>query len=446
MVCTITTLALIAAGCSGGDGGRGEPNKVITVAAVDTMEDTETLLSEFEKNHPDTKVQFVILPENELREEVPKDIATEGGQYDVVAIGPYEAPIWAARGWLTKLDDYVGKGDYDVEDLMPQLREALSYQGHLYAVPYYGESSFLMYRKDLFAAAALTMPGRPTWQQVAEFAAKLHDPKNGVVGICLRGQSGWGQLLAPLNTVILTFGGRWFDENWNPQLTSPETKQAVQFYVDLVRNYGQPNASNSGHSECKTLMAEGKAAMWYDATVFGRSLEDTRESKVAGKIGYAPAPVVKTKNSGWLWAWSLAIPITSKDPDAAWEFASWATSKEYVRLVGQELGWVRVPPGSRLSTYELPRYREATTAFAQATLDAIQTVNVAQPGVHPQPWVGVQYVGIPEFQGLGNRVSAEISSAIAGQQTVDEALAKAQLFAEDVVKGGGYRKNLSDGT
>lgn len=439
---SVAIFSMIAVACGGGgEEKNAQQNKTITVAAVDVMEDAGKLISEFEKDHPDIKVRLEFLPENDLRELVPKDIATEGGRYDVVAIGPYEAPIWAARGWLTKLDDYASRGDYDVGDLIPPLREALTYRDGLYAVPYYGESSFLMYRRDLFAKAGLTMPERPTWQQVAEFAAKLHDPQNNTTGICLRGLPGWGQLLAPLNTVILTFGGRWYDEHWNPQLTSPETKQAVQFYVDLVRQYGQPDASKAGHSECRTLMAEGKAAMWYDATVFGSVLEDVNESKVAGRLGYTPAPVMKTEDAGWLWAWSLAIPSTSKNPDAAWEFASWATSKDYLKLVGLKLGWVRVPPGSRVSTYQLPEYREATKAFAQPTLDAIEAVNGRQPGVHPQPWVGVQYVGVPEFAGLGNRVSAEISAAIAGQQSVDEALEKAQLFAEDVVKGGGYKKD-----
>jgi sorbitol/mannitol transport system substrate-binding protein len=440
---SIVTLALTATACSGaGGGGGGGGGKTVTVATVanPAMQDIEKLSSEFKKDHSDINVKFVILPENELRDRVTQDIATQAGQYDVTTIGTYEVPIWAKNGWLTKLDDKANSGDYDVGDLMPPVKKALTYQGGLYAVPFYGESSFLMYRKDLFQKAGLTMPAKPTWQQVQQFAAKLTNKSQKMAGICLRGLPGWGEVLAPLDTAILTFGGRWYDENWNAHLTDPATKEAVQFYVDTVRKYGEPGAPNAGFSECLTAMAQGNAAMWYDATVAAGSLEDPATSKVAGKMGYAPAPVVKTENSGWLWAWSLAIPKTSKNQDAAWTFVSWATSKGYLKLVGQKLGWARVPPGSRSSTYEIPEYKKAAAAFADPTLQSIKNVNVEKPGLYPQPWVGVQYVAIPEFQDLGTKVAQEISAAIAGRQSVDAALSKAQKYATQTAKEGGYQK------
>jgi sorbitol/mannitol transport system substrate-binding protein len=307
-------------------------------------------------------------------------------------------------------------------------------------VPFYGESSFLMYRKDLFQKAGLTMPDHPTWQQVQGFAAKLDDKANHVAGICLRGLPGWGEVLAPLNTVILTFGGRWYDTDWNAYLNSPPTKQAVNFYVDLVKKYGEPGAPSAGFAECLNATGQGNAAMWVDATVAASLLEDPSTSKVAGKMGYVPAPVVKTDSSGWLWAWSLALPKSSKKQDAAWKFMSWATDKEYMKLVGEKLGWTRVPPGSRKSTYQIPEYQQAAKAFAPPTLSAIEGVNVEQPGLYPQPWVGVQYVSIPEFPDLGTKVSQEISSAIAGKESVDDALTKAQEYAEKTAKDGGYKK------
>jgi sorbitol/mannitol transport system substrate-binding protein len=438
----IVAVPLSLAACSGaGGGGGGDGGKTVTVATVANpqMQDMEKLLPEFKKAHPDINVRFVILPENELRDRVTQDIATQAGQYDVTTIGTYEVPIWAENDWLTRLDEKAS-GDYDVGDLVAPVKEALSYKDGLYAVPFYGESSFLYYRKDLFQQAGLTMPEKPTWQQVADFATKLNNPSKKIAGICLRGLPGWGEVLAPLNTVILTFGGRWYDMEWNAHLTDPETKQAVQFYTDLVRKAGEPGAPNAGFSECLTAMGQGTAAMWYDATVGAGSLEDPATSKVAGKVGYVAAPVFKTQNSGWLWAWSLAIPKTSKNADAAWTFASWATSKEYIKLVGEKLGWARVPPGSRMSTYQLPEYQKAAAAFAKPTLDQIEAVNVKQPGLHPQPWVGVQYVTIPEFQDLGTKVSQEISAVIAGRQTVDQALAKAQKYAEETAVEGKYKK------
>lgn len=431
---------LAASACSGAGGGGNDDGESITIATVANpqMQDIEQLSTHFEEE-TGIDVEFVVLPENELRDRVTQDIATGSGQYDIVTIGTYETPIWASNGWLTNLDEYASDPDYDVDDLLGPVREALTYEDSLYAVPFYGESSFLMYRTDLFEAAGLTMPENPTWDEVADLAAELNDPENDVAGICLRGLAGWGEVLAPLNTVINTFGGRWYDEEWNAQLTSPETVEAVQFYVDLVSQYGEPGAANAGFSECLTATSQGNAAMWLDATVGASVLEDPESSDAAGNMGYVPAPVMETDSSGWLWAWSLAVPETSESKDAAWEFMSWATGKDYMHLVGEELGWTRVPPGSRASTYEIPEYMEAASAFAPQTLEAIQSVDVNRPGLYEQNWAGVQYISIPEFQDLGTRVAQEISAAIAGNQTVEEALEKAQGYAEEVAVEGGYK-------
>jgi sorbitol/mannitol transport system substrate-binding protein len=432
-----------AGGGGGGGGGSGGGQATITVATVANpqMQDIQKLSSVFEKDNPNIKVKFVILPENELRDRVTQDIATKGGQYDVVTIGTFEAPQWAKNGWIENLSPYTQKdSSYDVNDLIPAVAKALSYNNSLYAVPFYGESSFLMYRKDLFDQAGLKMPAQPTWDQVAQFARKLNDPKKNLAGICLRGLPGWGELFAPLNTVVNTFGGRWYDMDWNAQLTEAPFKQATQFYVNLVKDAGEPGAPNSGFTECLTSYSQGHAAMWYDATVAASLLEDPKTSKVVGKNGYAPAPVKDTSWSGWLWAWSLAMPSDSKKKDAAWKFMSWATSKDYIKLVGNQLGWPRVPPGSRLSTYQIPQYKQAAAAFADLTLKAINQADITNAGTQPRPYTGVQYVSIPEFQSLGTAVSQEISAAIAGRETVDQALAKGQQQANQVAKEAGYQK------
>jgi sorbitol/mannitol transport system substrate-binding protein len=443
LVLTLAAGACTGAGGGGGGGGSSGGKATITVATVANpqMQDIAKLASTFEKDNPNITVKFVVLPENELRDRVTQDIATKGGQYDVVTIGTFEVPQWAKNGWIENLGPYTQKDtNYDVNDLIPTVAKALSYNNSLYAVPFYGESSFLMYRKDLFDQAGLKMPAQPTWDQVAQFARKLNNPKKNQAGICLRGLPGWGELFAPLNTVVNTFGGRWYDMNWNAQLTEAPFVQATQFYVNLVKEAGEPGAPNSGFTECLTTYSQGHAAMWYDATVAASLLEDPKSSKVVGKNGYAPAPIKDTKWSGWLWAWSLAMPSTSKNKDAAWKFMSWATSKDYIKLVGQQLGWARVPPGSRQSTYQLPEYKKAAAAFADLTLQAIDQADVNNAGTQPRPYTGVQYVGIPEFQSLGTSVSQEISAAIAGRETVQQALEKGQKQAEQVAKDAGYKK------
>ena len=439
-------LALVLGGCSGAGGssggGSGGDDKSITVLMVGNpqMEDISKLAADNFTKSTGITVRFTILPENELRDKVTQDIANQGGQYDVVTIGAYEAPIWAKNGWLHELSSYASAdASYDQADLLKPMVDSLSGEdGKLYAAPFYGESSFLMYNKDLFAAKNLTMPERPTWAQVADFAAQLDDKGKGVAGICLRGLPGWGEVFAPLTTVVNTFGGTWFDADWNAKVSSPEFKEATQFYVDLVRKHGQAGAPQSGFTECLNTFGQGKAAMWYDATSAAGSLEDPNSSKVAGKVGYVYAPVNKTQNSGWLWAWAFAMPKTTKQADNAWKFMSWATGKEYEKLVGTSLGWPRVPSGKRTSTYAIPEYKESSKAFADVTLGAIEAANPKNPGVQPRPAIGVQFVGIPEFADLGTKVSQEVSAALAGSKTVDQALADGQKLAEDVAKK--YRK------
>jgi sorbitol/mannitol transport system substrate-binding protein len=434
-----TTLVLSACGgsSSGGGGGSSSGPQTITVAVVNNpqMADIQKLTKDgFEKSHPKIHVKYVTLDENTLRDQVTKDVAAGGGQFDVVMIGPYEVPTWAQNKWIVDLTDKAAKDTaYKVDDLIKPIRDSLSVNGKLYAVPFYGESSFLMYRTDLLKAAGLTMPAKPTWDQVATIAKKLNDPSKGRAGICLRGKTGWGENLAPLDTVVNTFGGQWFDTKWNAHLTDPAFKEAVNFYVNLIKDAGEKGAGNFSFNECANAMQQDKAAMWYDATV-GASVIDAPGSPIAGKLGFAPAPVVKTENAGWLWSWALSIEGASKHQDAAWTYMSWATSKQYIDYAGGKLGWAAVPPGSRYSTYDNPEYQKAAAAFAKPTLDEINSVNVKQPGVNAQPVAGVQYVGIPEFEDLGTRVSQEITAVIAGQQSVDSALNKAQGYAETVGK------------
>ncbi|HEY0532436.1 MAG TPA: sugar ABC transporter substrate-binding protein [Actinoplanes sp.] len=435
-------LLLLTAGCSGagstGSGSGGSDDNTITALMVGNpqMEDIQKLTADNFTKQTGIKVKFTILPENELRDKVTQDVANQGGQYDVATVGAYEVPIWAKNGWLQQLSDRANAdAGYDTGDLLKPMVAALTGDdGKMYGAPFYGESSFLMYNKDLFAAKGLTMPEHPTWDQVAGFAAKLNDKSKGVAGICLRGLPGWGELFAPLTTVVNTYGGTWFEKDWTPKVNAPEFKQATQFYVDLVKKYGESGAPQSGFTECLNTFGQGKAAMWYDATSAAGTLEDPKASKVAGHVGYVYAPVEKTDYSGWLWTWSWVMPKTTKKADAAWKFISWATSKDYEQLVGTKLGWSRVPSGKRTSTYAIPQYKDSAKAFADVTLGSIEHANPQNPGLQPRPALGVQYVGIPEFADLGTKVSQEVSASIAGSTTVDKALDDGQQQAEAVAK------------
>jgi sorbitol/mannitol transport system substrate-binding protein len=423
---------LAAAACSGGSGASNAPGEV-TVAVVSnpliTGQMEPLAKSNFEKMYPGIHVKFATYTEGDLRAAIEKDVSTHSNSFNVIMIGPYETPLFAKNGWLENLStQFIAKDpSYDASDLLPPIAKSLSYKGDLYAVPFYGESSMVFYRKDLFAKAGLTMPAHPTWAQIQGFAAKLNKPGQ-VSGICLRGLAGWGDNMASLDTVVNTFGGQWFDMNWKPQLTSPAFVKATNFYVNLVRKYGEPGAANDSFNQLLTLYGQGKCAMWYDATVAATSIASNYKSMYAN-TGYALAPVNLTKSSGWLWTWALGIPKGVANSADAWKFVSWATSKNYDSLVAKKYGWAAVPPGTRTSLYNNPQYQQAAKAFAGITLASINSTDPLHPTLHPVPYVGIQYVDIPQFESLGVQVAQQIAGAIAGTETVSQALKTSQADA-----------------
>jgi sorbitol/mannitol transport system substrate-binding protein len=424
-------------GCAGWGGGTGGSPDSINVLMVNNpqMVDLQRLTADHFTKETGIRVNFTVLPENDVRDKISQEFSSQAGQYDIATVSNFEIPIYARSKWIAPLDSYIAADPgFDQGDILgPMVKSLSGPNGKVYGEPFYGESSFLMYRKDLLAAKGLTMPAQPTWPQVADIAAKLDGAQPGMAGICLRGQPGWGQVFAPLTTVVNTFGGTWFNQNWQPGVNDQPFRDAVQFYVDLVRTQGENGAPQAGFTECLNNLIQGKAAMWYDATSAAGSLEAS-DSPVRGKIGYAPAPVLKTKTSGWLYAWSWGIEQASQKQDKAWRFISWASGKDYERLVGEQLGWARVPAGKRSSTYELPEYLKVASAFAAPTRDAIANADPSNPGLQPRPAPGIQFIDIPEFPGLGTQVSQYVSSAIAGQMSVGEALDLGQRLAEDVAE------------
>lgn len=395
----------------------------------------QRLSKEFERSSG-IKLNWVVLGESILRQRLTVDISTGGNTFDLMTIGSYETPLWAARGWVLPMDDL--GADYDYNDIFEVIRQGLSWHGKLYAAPFYGESSFTYYRRDQFEKAGLTMPEQPTYEQIRGFAARLHDPAHNLYGICLRGEPGWGQNVAYLSTMVHTFGGRWMDMKWQPQLTSQPWVDAIRFYVDLLKSYGPPGSVTDGYNEDRALFSNGNCAMWLDSTAAAGYILDPSQSRVARSTGFAKAPIAKVPDgSAWVWGWALAIPRSSTKVEMAKRFIKWATSKQYVAMVGERYGWLLAPPGTRKSTYENPAYQRAAP-FARLVREAILGANFTKPSALPVPYVGIQYVGIPEFQAIGTEVGQEISAALTGSVTVEQALALAQGEAERELRRGGY--------
>jgi sorbitol/mannitol transport system substrate-binding protein len=438
LVCAATLIAALASTASSSPA----QEKTIRVAIVGNpqMEDIARLTPSLFTNRTGIRVRYSILEEGRLREIVTRDVGSGGRQFDVVMIGPYEAPQFGASGLLQNLTPLAKRDrSYRFNDLIPAVRNALSANGRMYASPFYGESSFVMYRKDVMRANGVTVPARPTWDQIARIARRIDT--NRMAGICLRGKPGWGDLGASFTTVLNTFGGTWWSAKANgepdkAQVDKPAFKETLTFYVNLVRDAGERDAANASFNECLAQYRDGRVAMWYDATVAAGILE-ANDSAVKGKNGYALAPVKKTKASGWLWTWALAIPRESPDPATAWRYISWATGPAYIKAAGTRIpgGWAAIPPGTRFSTYQIPQYKRAAKAFAAITLAAMKAAPIKNPGTTKRPGVpGVQYVGIPEFQDVGNQCTEQFSSVIAGRTSIDDALEACQEIASQAIQ------------
>jgi sorbitol/mannitol transport system substrate-binding protein len=436
----VAIVGAVAVGCGGsGDSSDSKTAKggSINVAIVDNpqMKDIAALTPKLFTAKSGIKVKYTVLDEGTLRQVTTRDVAAGGRQFDVAMIGMYEAPQFGSSGSLVDLTPQAqGDASYKLDDIIPSVRNGLSADGKLYASPFYAESSFLMYRKDVLDKAGVEMPAKPTWQEIATIAQKVNKPD--MAGICLRGKPGWGDLGASFTTVLNTFGGTWWSAKPDgsidkAMIAQPEFKQALGFYVNLVKTAGEKDAANASFNECLSQYKDGKVAMWYDATVAAGLLEAS-DSPVKGKNGYAPAPVDKTAASGWLWSWALAIPKTTSNQEQAWKYVAWATGPDYIKEAGPSIpgGWASIPPGTRKSTYEIPEYKKAAEAFAQPTLDAMSSAPIDNPGTTKRPGLpGVQYVGVPEFQDVGNQCTQQFSAVIAGRASVDTALSNCQQIA-----------------
>ena len=431
-----TLRALLSATALLGMSGFAMAETTLTIATVNNgdMIRMQKLTDDFTTANPDIKLSWVTLEENDLRQKVTKDISTKGGQYDILTIGMYETPIWGAKGWLVPLT-----GLDDPADILPAVAGGLSVNGTLFAAPFYGESSFVMYRKDLMAKAGLTMPDAPTWDFIIDAANKMTDRANGVNGICLRGKAGWGENMAFIGSMANSFGARWFDEKWKPQFDTQEWKDTLNTYLKVMKDDGPAGASGNGFSENLALFQSGKCGMWADATAAGSFVVDPKASSVAANVGFTLAPDKGLgKRANWLWAWALAIPAGSQKVDAAQKFVAWATSRHYAELVASKEGWANVPPGTRISLYSNPEYLKVP--FAKMTLASMNAADPKHPTVKPVPYVGVQFASIPEFAGIGTKVGELFSAALAGHMTADEALAQAQTYTTDAMTKAGYIK------
>lgn len=423
--------ALLAlAGCGADE--EQQDGTTLTIAAVDNVDlDTlEELSGAFLEQHPGVQIEWVRESENELRETVSTDVGTGAGRFDVATVGTYEAQVWAGQGQLSPLEDM--PAGFDAEAFVPEVRDALSHEGTLQAAPLYAESTVTMYRTDLLDEVGIELPEQPTWDDVLE-AARAVDEQTDTAGACVRGKPGWGENTAVITAMAHSYGARWFDEEWVPELDSDAWRAASETYLALAE-LAPEGVAEAGYTENLARFQAGECGIWVDATTAASAVTDEDASSVAGDVGFARAPGTEQgRPSNWLWSWALAIPESSDDKELAREFVTWATSAEYAELVAQEKGWAAVPAGHRTDLYDNASYIDAAP-FAELTLESIRSSQIQEPTTQPVPYTGMQYVDVPAFQSLGNAVGQQYSAAISGDLTLEQTLERSQWVADQTIE------------
>ncbi|MEN3186921.1 MAG: sugar ABC transporter substrate-binding protein, partial [Atribacterota bacterium] len=399
----------------------------ITVA-LRSLPETDFIVSKLAefKMMTGINVQIVTYPEQQLREREVIDVSTGAGAYDVIAIDSVFIPEFARAGWITPIEPYLD-ASYNVEDISAFVRGLLSYEGKIYAGPVYSEATQLMYRKDLFEEAGLQPP--QTMEEYEEYAKKFTNPPD-LFGVAMRGLRGNGMNIYIWSEWLWSYGGKYFDENWNPVFNSPEGILATENYAKLLQNYGPPGVATYGWDDVQNAFTSGKVAMIIDATNFYTRIEDPTKSAIAGKIGYAVVPAGPAGRFPGNYSLGFAISAvgakTEQEKGAAAEFIKWATSQDIELSKALQANIISV---TRDSVFNDPAFQ---AKFGGDWLTStVESFRITYPGYRPL---------IEEWREIGDRLGIAVENVIAGIQPAKTALDEAAAYAAEVLMRTGKLK------
>ena len=395
---------------------------------------------------------LAMLPELELFDKMVLDLSSGSGMYDMVQMPACGVTVkWARAGWVEPLDPYIKNPQLtdaawlDVNDYVQKWIDVMRYKGNLYGLPSYGESDILFYRTDLFEKYGVKVP--TTLDELEEAARKLTldtdgDGKTDIYGITLRGIRGHTSNVYIWAGFLRAFGGKFFRggdpekglppdapkgiQNWEPMINSPESIKATEYYARLLQKNAPKDVASYHWYGVAEAMSTGITAMVIDATPFAAIFSNPDESRVAGKVGYAPGPQVPS-----IWISAFAINAASKNKQATWLWLQWVTSKQIqLRYALKEDGGS--PDVSRMSVVNDPRYREKWS-IGSPTGDFLdvswENINRSSPDYRPR---------IPEYWEIGDRIGIAIEEVITGTKTAKRALDEAQKDVDRIMRDAGY--------
>jgi ABC-type glycerol-3-phosphate transport system substrate-binding protein len=380
------------------------------------------------------KVRAEKVPPGQIRQKAMLDLSSRTTTYATHAADPMYYPLYVANKWVEPLDKYLNDATltdaawYNYNDILKAWRDADSVDGKPYGIPYDGEVTVQVYRKDLYDAKGLHPA--TTYDQLLSNAKALHDPANRVYGLALRGFSGAGQNMYIYPSIFRSFGGEWF-KGKDIVVNSPEAVNALNWYVNALSAYAPPAVRNWNWPDIADAFSQGTVATYIDAHSSAAVLMNPEKSKVIGKVGFARwprGPNGKRVTSIWNWGFPINAALTEKQKKATWLFIQWATSAE----TQARTSWKFAGPAKRSGVNRLSAWKSAE--FAQAVGGAGPNFIAAALESLEQDTDVEWRPRVPQWPAIGETMATAIQSALVGQKKPKEALDEAQARIQQILK------------
>ena len=381
------------------------------------------------------KVRFEKVPPGQIRQKAMLDLSSKTGTYATSATDPMYYPLYVSNKWIEPIDRYLSDSTltdakwFDNDDIFKAWRDANSYEGKPYAVPYDGEVTVQVYRKDLYDAKGLK--AAETLDEFLKNAAAINDPTNRVYGMALRGFAGAGQNMYIYPSLFREFGGEWF-KGKKVVVDSPEAVKALEWYVDAESKYAPPAVRNWNWPDIADAFSQGTLGCYIDAHSSASVLMNPEKSKVIGKIAYArwpKGPTGKRCTSIWNWGFPINAALSDKQKKATWLFVTWAASAETQARTSWKFNGPAKRTGlNRASLWKSPDFVAMTKDFGPNFVDAALTSLQQDTDVEWRPRV-------PQWPAIGDTMATAIQAALVGQKKPKPALDDAQARIDQVLKG-----------
>jgi ABC-type glycerol-3-phosphate transport system substrate-binding protein len=380
-------------------------------------------------------VGFEKVPPGQIRQKAILDLSSKGTAYATHAADPMYYDLYVSNKWVEPIERYLSDPKltdaawYQADDIIPAWRGANSVQGRLYGVPFDGESTLQIYRKDLYDAKGLK-PAE-TFDELVKNAAAVHDPANRLWGAALRGFKGAGQNMYIYPSILRAFGGEW-SSGGTLRANSREAVAALEWYVELLSKYAPPAVRNWNWPDLADAFSQSTLGLYIDANTSASVLNNPERSKVLGKIGYARwprGPSGRRVSSIWNWGFPINAALTERAKRATWLFIAWASSAEtQARTSWKASGPVKRLGLNRLSLWQSKPFETVAgnlgANFLKASIDSMRE----DLDVEWRP-------RMPQWPAVGETLATAIQAALVGQQKPKEALDEAQTRIAQLLKG-----------